>query len=225
MERDIITVDGLAASGKTALAKRLALKLGYGHLNSGLLYRAVGFLVLAEDRDPRSCQDVLDVMSRHSIALAKDSNGGSVAVLDGVPREAELAAPAVAEAASFVARHQQLRDLLLPLQQEAFKPHGIVAEGRDMGTVVFPEARVKFFVKADVAVRAQRRFEQLQGTEQEASLESITKALEERDHRDQYSDVGATKQAAGAILVHNDARSLDDTADEMYRRVVLARGL
>jgi len=219
MKRDIITVDGLAASGKTALAKRLAQKLGYGHLNSGLLYRAVGYLTLAEGRDPQTCEDVLEVMSKHTIVLTKDSAGGSVVELDGVKRDSELFAPAISEAASFVARHQALRDLLLPIQREAFLPGGVVAEGRDMGTVVFPDARVKFFVTADVAVRAQRRFTQLKGSPQETSLESIKSALEERDHRDLYSDVGATRQAEGAIAVSNDARPLDETADEMYQRV------
>jgi cytidylate kinase len=219
MNRDIITVDGLAASGKTALAKRLAQKLGYGHLNSGLLYRGVGYLAIAQRVDARSCHDVLDVFSRHKIELSKDSAGGSLLVLDGVVLDAELAAPAVTEAASLVARHQPLRDILLPLQREAFMPGGIVAEGRDMGTVVFPEARIKFFVTADVAVRAQRRFTQLKGSPQQESLEGIRRALEERDYRDQYSDVGATKQADGAVIVCNDSRPLDETVDEMYRRV------
>jgi cytidylate kinase len=220
MQREVITVDGLAASGKTALAKLLALRLGYGHLNSGLLYRAVGYLTLTEGKDPRSCQDVLDVVSRHRIELSKDATGSSVAVLDGAARDAELAAPEVTEAASLVARHQPLRDLLLPLQQDAFLPGGIVAEGRDMGTVVFPKARLKFFVTADVAVRAERRFAQLKGTPQAASLESIRKGLEERDHRDLTSEVGTTKQAEGAILVRNDQRSLDETVEEMYQRVL-----
>jgi cytidylate kinase len=219
MKRDIITVDGLAASGKTALAKRLAQKLGYGHLNSGLLYRGVGYLAITQGVDPRSCNDVLNVLSRHKIELSKDPSGGSMLVLDGVALDAQLAAPAVSEAASLVARHQPLRDVLLPLQREAFMPGGVVAEGRDMGTVVFPDARIKFFVNADVTVRAQRRFEQLQGTKQEEPLDSIRRAIEERDHRDQYSDVGATKQAEGAIVVSNNARPLDDTVEEMYRRV------
>lgn len=219
MGRDIVTVDGLAASGKTALAKRLAQRLGYGHLNSGLLYRAVAYITLAERKDPHNAEEVLEVMSRHSLVLTKDADGGSVVELDGVRRESELTAPVVSEAASFVARHQALRDLLLPIQREAFLPGGIVAEGRDMGTVVFPNARVKFFVTADVAVRAQRRCMQLKGTPQEESLESIRRALEERDHRDQYSEVGATRQAEGAITVCNDERSLHDTVEEMYHRV------
>jgi cytidylate kinase len=219
MKRDIITVDGLAASGKTALAKMLAQRLGYGHLNSGLLYRGVAYLAITQGVDPRSCRDVLNLLSKHKIELCKDPSGGSVLVLDGVALDTQLTAPAVSEAASFVARHQPLRDVLLPIQRDAFMPGGVVAEGRDMGTVVFPAARIKFFVTADVAVRAQRRFAQLQGTQQEESLESIQRAIEERDHRDQNSEVGATKQAEGAIVVPNDTRSLDETANEMYRRV------
>ncbi len=215
MERDVITVDGLGASGKSAIARELARRLGYGHLNSGLLYRAVAYLVLTEDKDPRSMEQVMEVLSKHTVRLAKDSSGATTVLLDGVAREAELAAPAISVAASLVARHQPVRDLLLPLQRDAFLPDGVVAEGRDMGTVVFPSARVKFFVTADLLIRAERRFNQLKGTPQEEPLEELRKALEERDFRDSNSSVGATKQAESAVLIENGPRSLDETVCEM----------
>ena len=219
MARDVVTVDGLAASGKSAIAKALATRLGYGHLNSGLLYRAVGYLVAHEGKDPSRCDEVLGVMSRHTLELSKDSAGSSLVVLDGVPRDAELAAPDISLAASLVARHQPVRDMLLPLQRAAFLPSGIVAEGRDMGTVVFPEAQIKFFITADVGIRAMRRFEQLKGTPQEASLETIRSSLEERDFRDCTSTVGTTKQAEGALVVDNSARALQDTIQAMYQEI------
>lgn len=219
MKREIITVDGLGASGKSALAKALAQRLGYGHLNSGSLYRAVGYMVLQEGRDPRSCDDVVEVLLRHTLALTKDASGSSIVLLDGVPRDTELAAPEVSLAASLVARHQPVRDILLPIQRSAFEPAGVVAEGRDMGTIVFPSARIKFFVIAEPLIRAERRFRQLKGTDQEESLEEIRKALEERDHRDVTSEVGATKQAEGAVLIDNSHRTLEQTVEAMYEAI------
>ena len=219
MERDVITVDGLGASGKSALAKALAAALGYGHLNSGLLYRAVGYLALQAGLALSAEQEVLSVLREHSLALSRAESGETVVVADGKALLEELAAPAVSDAASLVARHQAVRDALLPIQQHAFEPLGVVAEGRDMGTVVFPGARVKFFVTAPANIRAERRFQQLKGTPQEDSLENITAALMQRDQRDTTSAVGTTKQAQGAIVIENSGRSIEDTVREMLASV------
>jgi cytidylate kinase len=218
MNRDVITVDGLGASGKSALAKELARRLGYGHLNSGLLYRAVAYAVVQEGgKDLRRCEDVMAVLSHRTLKLVRGDDGGSIVELDGSPLGDELSAPAISIAASLVARHQAVRDLLLPIQREAFLPGGVVAEGRDMGTVVFPQAQTKFFVTADIALRSERRYKQLRGTPQEESLESIRTALEERDFRDCHSEVGATKQADGALVIDNGTRSLEETVQEMLQ--------
>jgi cytidylate kinase len=225
MGRDIITVDGWAASGKSAIAKALSKTLGYGHLNSGLLYRAVGHLVLSEEKDPTSCSQVLEVMSKHSLDLSKDGSGSSSVVLDGGARDAELATPEVSLAASLVARHQPVRDQLLPLQRNAFGTSGVVAEGRDMGTVVFPEARIKFFITADVVVRAARRVQQLGSSPDAPSLESVRRSIEERDERDATSPVGTTKQADGAIMIDNSERSLQETIQVMLQTIQAGQGI
>lgn len=207
--RDVITVDGLGASGKSALAKGLAKRLGYGHLNSGLLYRAVAFLCLEDDIDLTDAEAVVRVMSQHSIGLALDSERSSVVTIDGVERAKELFSAAVSRGASLVARHQEARNRLFELQQRAFEPSGVVAEGRDMGTVIFPGARVKFFVVARLDVRAERRYQQLKGTPQEVPLEEIRRDLDERDKRDASSAVGTMKQADGAIVIDNSDEPLD----------------
>jgi cytidylate kinase len=213
--RYIVTVDGLAASGKSALAKGLAKKLGLGHLNSGLLYRAVALLVLRAGLDLKSSGDAVCEMSKHLIELRRDEAGSSLVLIDGLPCGAELIATEVSTGASLIARHQEVRDRLLGLQRDAFKPAGVVAEGRDMGTVVFPGAPVKFFVTAKLDVRAQRRYVQLKGTSQESSLESITRDLEERDRRDSTSAVGTMKQAEGAIAIDNSTETLESVIEKM----------
>jgi cytidylate kinase len=215
MARDVITVDGLGASGKSALAKALAQELGYGHLNSGLLYRAVGYLVRGERGDPSKSNEVMSVMGRHSLTLQRAADGNTVVIIDGHEVGTELQSPEISDAASTVARHQAVRDVLLPIQRAAFLPVGVVAEGRDMGTVVFPEARIKFFVTAPASVRAERRFRQLQGTAQQDTLENITNALVERDRRDSTSAVGTTRQAEGAVVIDNAGASLEETVRTM----------
>lgn len=212
--RDVITVDGLGASGKSALAKGLAKLLGYGHLNSGLLYRAVAFICLEDGIDLTDGEAVLRVMSQHSIALVSDSDSSSLVMIDGVVRATELFSSAVSRGASLIARHQEARNRLFDLQRQAFGSGGVVAEGRDMGTAIFPDARVKFFVVARLDVRAERRYQQLKGTPQEVSLEDIKRDLDERDTRDATSSVGTMKQADGAIVIDNSDEPLD---------VVLAR--
>jgi cytidylate kinase len=215
MQRDVITVDGLGASGKSALAKALARQLGFGHLNSGLLYRAVGYLARREGKDLTNSEQVVEVLDRQSLTLQRGPDGDTVVMIDSQQVGPQLQAPEISEAASTVARHQAVRDRLLPIQRDAFLPIGVVAEGRDMGTVVFPEARVKFFVTAPAALRAERRFKQLQGTPQQDTLENITRALTERDHRESTSAVGTTRQAQGAVLVDNSEASLEDTVQKM----------
>lgn len=214
-KRDIITVDGVAASGKSAIAHGLAKILGYGHLNSGLLYRAVAFLCLVEKKTLDDSKSVIEGISHHSISLAQDEGTTSVVCIDGVVCREELLSAEVSKGASLVARHQEVRDRLKDLQRNAFQPGGIVAEGRDMGTVIFPDARIKFFVTAPLEVRAYRRFVQLQGAPQETTLEQIQQDLEERDKRDASSPVGTMRQAEGAILVDNSGEPLDVVIQRM----------
>jgi cytidylate kinase len=207
--RDVIAVDGLGASGKSALAKGLATFLGYGHLNSGLLYRAVALICSMEKVDCTDANRVVRVMSEHSLNLGMDEGRSSVVIIDGVVHSMDLFSAEMSRGASLVARHQGVRDRLLTLQREAFMPGGVVAEGRDMGTVIFPNARVKFFVVARLDVRAARRYQQLKGTAQETSVDEITRELAERDERDASSAVGTMKQADGAIVIDNSDEPLD----------------
>jgi len=214
-ERTVVTVDGLSASGKSALARALADKLGFAHLNSGLLYRAAGFLAhkagLRYEDGPMIAQE----LAQHSIVLRHDERLGAVVEIDRVPYEAELMSRAISDAASAVARHKPVRDHFLLLQRRAFEPMGVVAEGRDMGTIVFPDAPVKFFVEARLDVRAQRRCEQLRAGGHAADLPAIRQEIAERDERDSTRAVAPTKPADGAIIIDNSEATLAENASRM----------
>lgn len=217
--RDVITVDGLGASGKSALAKGLASFLGYGHLNSGLLYRAVALMCRLRGVDCTDADRVVRVMSEHSLDLGIDGERSSFVVIDGLAHNADLFSAEISRGASLVARHQEVRARLLTLQRNAFMPGGVVAEGRDMGTIIFPNARVKFFVVARLDVRAARRYEQLKGTPQETPIEQISLELAERDERDASSSVGTMRQADGAIVIDNSDEPLDKVIKKMMELV------
>ena len=201
--RDVITVDGLAGSGKSALAKALAERLGFCHLNSGLVYRVVAALTLEMGLNPTCEHDVMKALNGHGIVFRQGISGESEVAVDGLSKGAELHTPLVSEASSLVARHQVVRDAVLKIQQEAYMPHGLVAEGRDMGTVVFPEAKVKFFVQGDLDVRAMRRLDQLKQTGQSIQLEDVRRAIRERNERDASSSVGTMRQADDAVVIDN----------------------
>ena len=218
-KRDIITVDGLGGSGKSALARLLAERLQYGHLNSGLLYRAAGWLALRSGVDLLQPTQVARVVSEHSISLEMSPNGRGTILIDGFSREEELSNSEVSRAASIVAQHPQVREQFLEIQRRAFAPRGLVAEGRDMGTIIFPEARIKFFIEGDLGVRAQRRYDQLGGLTQSTSLETIMSDLAARDERDAKRLIAPMRPAVGAIVIDNSHESLEQVVDTMYRLV------
>lgn len=218
-ERRIITVDGVGASGKSALARLLAERLGFAHLNSGLLYRAAAYLISREGGDPESDSAVTKVLSEHSIELRYAPTLGNQIFIDGVQRDAELTTQENSTLASMVAKLPGVRAHFVDVQRRAFAPSGVVAEGRDMGTVIFPDASPKFFVNADITVRAQRRQQQLLAKGENASLADIERDLARRDQEDATRELCPMKPAEGAVIIDNSSGTLDEIVERMYRVV------
>ena len=191
----IVAVDGPSASGKGTLARRLAVHLGYAHLDTGKLYRAVGLAVLAAGGDPEDAA----AATRAAKALTADALG-----------DPALLGDAAAAAASKVAAIPCVRAALLKFQQEfAANPPGgapgAVLDGRDIGTVVCPGAAVKLFVTADVAVRAERRHKELIGRGETSIYARVLQDLKERDARD-------SNRAVAPLRAARDAKILDTSA-------------
>jgi cytidylate kinase len=196
----VIAIDGPTASGKGTVAVRVAAALGFACLDSGALYRIVGVLALERgiglDDGP--------VLAALAAALGPVFSAGRILV-DGRDLTAAIRTDEAGRAASRVAVHAPLREALLDLQRRQRRPPGLVADGRDMGTVVFPDARLKVYLQAAVEVRAERRLKQLIANGYSAKLEDLLQSLRERDERD-------LTRASAPLRPADDARVLDSSA-------------
>ena len=208
---DVITIDGPTASGKGTVAHKVADALGFHLLDSGALYRLVA---LASDR---AGVDVADVDTLARIALRLDVKFGPDRVwLEGEEVSQSIRQEAIGNRASALAVHQPVRDALTALQRNFRKLPGLVADGRDMGTVIFPEARLKVFLTASVEARARRRYKQLIDKGISANIEDLLRDLEARDARDR-------SRAAAPLRPAEDAQRLDTsemTVDEAVAQVL-----
>jgi cytidylate kinase len=218
-KRRIVTVDGVSASGKSAIARLLAERLGFAHLNSGLLYRAAAYLVLQGSLDASDDAAVAEMLSRHTVELRYDRKRGNEVVIDGVVRDGELSTQEVSRLASVVAKHGGVRRYFFEVQREAFAPMGVVAEGRDMGTVIFPDADTKFFITAPLTIRAERRLKQLTEKGAKVTLNEIERDLETRDREDANRALAPMKAAEGAVVIENAGKTLLELVDSMARLV------
>ncbi|WP_025884508.1 (d)CMP kinase [Asaia prunellae] len=188
--RLIIAVDGPAAAGKGTLAKALAMALGLPHLDTGLLYRAVARQMILSGLDPASDDGEQTAHALQPADLLRD----------------DLRVPEIDRGASAVATQTPVRAALLKRQREFATASGAVIDGRDIGTVVFPDADLKFFVTASAAVRALRRYQQLHGVAKpdQADLDLLAAEIEARDRKDAERPVSPLRQADDAILVETD---------------------
>ena len=222
-KRKVITIDGLAGSGKSSIASQLAQRLGFVHFNSGLLYRAVAHLVSQHGVSVDDEDAITKLIKSHRIELRWRSGVGAQLIIDEVVIDAtQVSTPALSEITSQVSKHFKVREALLEMQRVAFAGHDLVAEGRDMGTVVFPAADLKFFVQADVAVRIERRMAQLALKSGNPAISKVDmqKEILERDQRDSARAVSPTIAASDAILIDNSSGSLNEVVEKIYQRAL-----
>ncbi len=227
MTRKVIAIDGLAGTGKTSLSKALARELGFVHLSTGAIYRALAYLALQHAVPVNDVRALQDLLSRHSIALKRDpESSSSQIIVDGNDVSENLYGPEISEATSKVAQVAEVRDQLRNIQRDAFPGSDIVAEGRDMGTVIFPDADLKFFIEVDPEVSAERRLQQIcdeknvQDAQELAELKEKMKIeIQERNERDQRRVTAPTIAAEDALRIDNSTRPFERVLDEMLRFV------
>lgn len=206
----VLTIDGPVASGKGTVASRVANALGFHYLDSGVLYRACGLLCVKNHvnlDDAQSC-----AATARSMRLAFPS--GKV-LLNGCDVSDAVRSEEVGMAASRVAVHPAVREAILALELAFRRAPGLVADGRDMGAVVFPDARVKVFLTASVASRAQRRYKQLIQKGISANLTSLAADLAERDRRDRSRAAAPLAPAPGARILDSSDLTVEETVEKV----------
>jgi CMP/dCMP kinase len=221
--RPIVAIDGPAGAGKSTVARRLAETLGYVLVDTGAMYRAVA---LAAKSAGVAWEDAAAVgalaravVARHGLTFARDAAKGVRVSLDGADVSDAIREADMGMGASTVSRHKEVRDALFDLQRQAGHGGGVVLEGRDIGTVVFPDAEVKFFLTARPEVRARRRFDELSAKDPTVTLEETLADIHRRDAQDTQRAVAPLRQAEDALLVDNSDITIDETVAGMAERV------
>jgi cytidylate kinase len=215
--RLLITIDGPAGAGKTTVSKLLARELGYRYLDTGALYRAVAWAVRAAGVRPDDDQGLGGVCSALELRIEADR-----LVVDGRDITGRIRSPEITMLASAVSARPVVRQALLDLQREIGRSRDLVAEGRDMGTVVFPDADLKFFLDATVKQRALRRYAQYEGRH-EQTLERIEADIRRRDADDSGRDIAPLKPADDALTIDSTAMTAQHVVDLMLARVRMLR--
>jgi cytidylate kinase len=211
----VITIDGPAGVGKSTVSKCLAGRLHYGYLDTGALYRALAWKVQQEQLEPSNLSNIESLLSSTSLQLIADQNGFSIKIDGQFVIEKELRTPVISQLASSIAVLPIVREWLLPVQQAVGKAGGVVAEGRDMGTRVFPYADVKFFLEADVNVRARRRQQELAGKGQPVHLDTVRDEMVMRDTRDRTRTQDPLRPAPEAIMIETSQNPIEDIVSHM----------
>jgi cytidylate kinase len=209
-ETAVIAIDGPSASGKGTVAAKVAAALGFNYLDSGALYRLVTLAALRRGAD---LQDE-DELARIAQALDADFRGGRV-WLEGRDVTEELRTEEVSAAASKVASRGQVRQALLARQRSFRRPPGLVADGRDMGSVVFPDAPLKVFLTADLGTRAERRHKQLMEKGMYAKMGDVVEDLRHRDERDSSRPVAPLKHYPDAIFLDTTGLTVDQAVQRI----------
>lgn len=212
MKRIIIAIDGYSSCGKSTLAKQLAKELGYRYVDTGAMYRAVTLYFIRNQIDLYHPDQIIDALEHITIDF-RINNATQLqdTYLNGENVENEIRVnPRVVSAVSDVSAISEVRRFLVKQQQEMGELKGIVMDGRDIGTVVFPQAELKLFITADPEVRAQRRLDELKEKGQETTFEEVLANLEKRDRIDSTRADSPLKQASNAVLVDNSNMSRDE---------------
>jgi cytidylate kinase len=216
MKKIIVAIDGFSSCGKSTIAKTLAERLNYIYINTGAMYRAVTLYLLDNQIDFKDVEAVKKALPKIKIHFDFDAKKGNCTILNGVNVEAEIKTMRVANAVSPVSAISEVRREMVLQQQEMGKAKGVVLEGRDIGTVVFPDAELKIFMTADVEVRTQRRYDELSKAGTEVSFEAVKNNLLDRDRIDSTRDDSPLKQADDAKVLDNSKISPTEQLDLAY---------
>jgi len=214
----VIAIDGPSGAGKSSSAKLLARRLRYTYIDTGAMYRAIGWQARRDGVSPDDENALAALCERTDVSIVHEGDGQRVLV-NGVDVSGEIRTPEMGMTASAVSRSPAVRKHLLVLQRRLGARGGVVMDGRDIGTVVFPDADVKFYLDASAEERGRRRYRELREKGMDVDLARITGEIRERDAQDSNRAIAPLRQAADALYVDSSGLTLDDVVRTLLARI------
>jgi cytidylate kinase len=212
---DVIAIDGPAGSGKSTVAKRTASRLDWTYVDTGAMYRCVCLYALRRDLEPEDVEELVDGLKALEIRMFFE-DGEFTVLMDGENVTRTIRENRVSQRVSEFAELESVRDILVDLQRKLGEGGEAVVEGRDIGTVVFPDARYKFYLDAPLEVRARRRYNQLAESEQEnVRYESVLEEMRQRDRTDRDRSSGPLKPPEDAVIIDTAERSVEEVVNRI----------
>ena len=218
----VIAIDGPSGAGKSTVACLLARRLGYIYIDTGAMYRSIGWKAKREGVEPSDEHGLTDLCKRTEVSIKKDNDDPRFYV-DGCDVSDELRTPEMGMMASAVSKSPSVRACLLGLQRELGKNGGVVMDGRDIGTVVFPDADLKFFLDASAEERGRRRYLELREKGLDVDLSGITREIRDRDRQDSGRTLAPLRKADDALLIDSSVLSIEDVLDRMLSEIATVK--
>ena len=217
-----IAIDGPAGAGKSTIAKRLAKELGYHYVDTGAIYRTLGYYFNLIGIGPKDIDGITKYIDECVIEIEWDTDGSQHMFLNEIDVSEEIRTPEISKIASAVSAHKLVRDTLLDMQRDVAKKHNVIMDGRDIGSVMLPKADVKFYLTAAPEVRAKRRFDELAARGSRDTFAKVLKDVNDRDYADMNRPVAPLKQTKSHILVDTSEMDIDQVVETM-KAIVLEK--
>ncbi len=217
-KQQIVTIDGPAGAGKSTVAKRLAKELNLSYLDTGAMYRALTLKAIRQEIDLED-EGALVALTQQTVIDLENNTSGVKVLLDGEDVSEDIRTIEVTNKTFYTARAPRVRAIMVQWQRSIGEKKGAVIEGRDVGTVVFPNATRKFYLDADIGERSRRRIDELREKGNDVDADKLTAELKERDNKDLTRSVGPLKKADDAVLIDSTHLSIDEVIEEMVKHI------
>ena len=214
-----IAIDGPSGAGKSTLARSAAAELGYLYVDTGAIYRTIGYYAHANHIDPKDEQAVASALPQVRVELTYGDDGLQHMLLNGQDGTKEIRLPEISLCASAVSAHPGVRAFLLEMQRELARTHNVIMDGRDIGTVVLPDADVKIFLTASPEARARRRMLELEQRGTPEPYEKILKEIEQRDWDDSHRATAPLRQAEDAVLLDTTELNFEESREALLKLI------